>query len=505
MDERLPFGLLLKRFRLAAGLTQATLAERASLGARTISDLERGVSHLPRADTLALLVAALDLPPEQRVRLEAAARRRPDPKEGAISSGSAPDQFPSLLTSFIGREQEVRAIRELLARDDIRLLTLTGPGGVGKTRLALRVLAELPGAFPDGVVAVDLAPVTEREGVWSALGRALGIQDDDQLPASRLVAALGQRQLLLLLDNFEHLLPAAPLVAEVLRGCPRVKVLTTSRAALRLAGEQEVPVLPLPVPDLAQLPPPEALAESAAVALFVQRAVRVRPDFALTADNAVAIAAICVLLDGLPLAIELAAARVRALPPLLLHERLQHASAMPALGLLTDGWRDAPARHQTLSATIAWSYGLLTTAEQSLFRQLAVFIGGCALEAAEAVCTPRPSPAREDASRSRREHEPEVTVLDGLHALVDKSLVGQAVAPDGTPRYRMLETIRAYAWTQLVASGEDQLMRQRHAAYYLALVETTGALLFAPPRKRAIHAVEHGNVQAALHWLVQQG
>jgi predicted ATPase len=259
------------------------------------------------------------------------------------------------------------------------------------------------------------------------------------------------------------------------------------------------------VPDLTQLPATEVLAKSAAVALFVERAVRVRPDFALTADNAASIAAICVLLDGLPLAIELAAARVRSLPPLVLRERLQQASTLPTLSLLMDGWRDAPVRQQTLSDTIAWSYRLLTTAEQRLFRRLAVFVGGFALETAEAICASLPARLGDEASHPTGEGGPELTVLDGLHSLVDQSLLMSTAASDGTPRFRMLETIRAYAWAQLVASGEDALMRQRHADYYLSLVETTGALLFAPPHKRAMHAVEKGNVEAALHWLVQHG
>jgi predicted ATPase len=504
MNERLSFGLVLKRFRLAAGLTHEALAERASLGARTISDLERGVSRAPRADTLALLIEALDLPPDQRAVLRAAARPHAGLTPGAASSVRGPNYLPQPLTSFVGREREARTVHDLLGRGDVRLVTLTGPGGVGKTRLALRVAAQMGEAFPDGVFAVDLAPISDPNSVCEAIARVLEVADERRQSLPNLLAALGQKRLLLILDNFEHLLAAAPRVTDVLRGCPHLKVLATSRAALRLSGEQEFSVPALPVPDPNHLPGVETLIDYAAVRLFVERAARARSDFALTADNASAVAAICARLDGLPLAIELAAAWVRALPPPMLLERLQ-TPTMATLDLLTRGARDAPPRQQTLRDTIAWSYDLLDEPERALFRRLAVFSGGCTLEAAEAICNPSREPIGGDATSVQEVYVSEINVLAGLLSLVDKSLVDQADGLDGTPRFRMLETIRAYSSEQLVASGEEAGMRREHATYYLSLVEATGALLFASERKRALQAAEQGNVQAALQWLVQYG
>jgi predicted ATPase len=504
MDERPPFGLLLKRVRVAAGLTHEALAERASLGARTISDLERGISRAPRADTLALLVAALGLPPEQRAMLEAAARPEPAVVPPAASPARRLSPLPHPLTSFVGRQQETRAVRDLLARDDTRLVTLTGPGGVGKTRLALHVASQLGGVFRDGVGTVDLAPLAHPDGVCRAIGRALGLVEEGPLPPERLIAALAQKQLLLLLDNFEHLLAAAPLVTEVLRACPHVHVLATSRAALRLSGEQEYPVSPLPVPDPTHLPALEDLADYAAVRLFVDRAARVRPDFALTTDNAGAVAAICARLEGLPLAVELAAARIRTLPPRSLIERMQR-SALTPLGLLAGGARDAPARQQTLRDTMAWSHDLLSERERALFRRLAVFVGGATLDAVEAVCSAPGETDTVGASQGTRECPPDSDAVEALHALVDSSLLSQGEGVDGAPRFRMLETIRAFASEQLAASGEEGMVRRAHASYFLSLVEATGALLFASERTRAMQAAEQGNVQAALQWLVQHG
>jgi predicted ATPase len=488
MEDRQPFGLVLKRLRLSAGLTHEALAERASLGARTISDLERGVSRAPRADTLALLVAALDVGPDQRRELEAAAR----PDLAALARSPVPPHtrhhLPTALTSFVGREREARLVQHLLGRDDVRLVTLTGPGGVGKTRLGLHVAAHVADAFPDGVVAVDLVPLTDPDGLCAVIAAAVGISDARHPDVTVLIDALKDTRLLLLLDNFEHVLAAAPLVTELLRGCSQLKVLSTSRAVLRLSGEQAFPVPPLPVPDPEHLPALALLRDYAAVRLFLDRAMRARPDFALTPTNAPDVATICALLDGLPLAVELAAARVRTLPPRSLVERM-HASHPASLGLLAGGPRDAPIRQQTLRNTIAWSYGLLASREQVLFRHLAVFSAGCTLEAINAIC---------GASS-------EIDLVDPLEALVDNSLVTQEEGLNGAPRFRMLETVRAYAWERLAASGEDAEVQRRHADYYLGLVKATGALLFASERTQARQAAEEGNVQTALHWLVQQG
>jgi predicted ATPase/DNA-binding XRE family transcriptional regulator len=512
----------LKRYRLAAGLTHEGLAERARLSARTISDLERGVSQGPRRTTLALLVEALQLSSAQRASLEAAARPGVGPSAGYPDPARIPGNLPVQLTSFVGREREVGKVRRLLRRQDIRLVTLTGPGGIGKTRLAVRVAAEPLDAFPDGVFYVALPAVADRDGATRAIARALGMPDaDGQASPSSLVDILGARELLLLLDNFEHLLDAAPLVVELLRGCPRLKVLVTSRAALRVSGEQQFPVPPLAVPDPEHVPPVDLLAGYAATALFVDRATRVRPDFRLTTGNAAAVAAICARLDGLPLALELAAARVKLLSVPALLARLGGVSGGPSLRLLTGGPRDAPPRQRTLRDTIAWSYHLLSAEERHLFRHLAVFAGGCTLAAAEAVCTltppvggtnqaPPPGPVLGTLAASGAlardapaEEGPASDVLDGLASLVDKSLVYQAEGPDGEPRFMMLETIRGYALEQLAAHGEVAAARKQHAHYYLAQVEATGALLFAAPRHRMRVAAEQDNIQAALRWLVQ--
>jgi predicted ATPase/DNA-binding XRE family transcriptional regulator len=480
---------LLKRHRLAAGLTHESLAERAGLSVRTISDLERGVSRGPRSGTLGRIVAALQLPADDRAAFEAAARWPADPDAERPVAGRGPGSLPVPLTSFVGREQETRLLRDLLRRGDIRLVSLTGPGGTGKTRLGIRAAEQLQPAFRHGVFYAPLAPVADPERIVPAIFRALGsVESNGEASLPDLIDFLGDRELLLLLDNFEHLLPASTLVVDLLRHCPRLKVLVTSRAVLRVSGEQELPVAPLPLPDAGRLPPVEVLARYAAIRLFVERAKRVRPDFKLTSANAEDVADICARLDGLPLAIELAAPRIRVFSPRALRARLRSGSSPSPLSLLTGGAQDLPERQRTLRDTIAWSYDLLTDSEQRLYRRLAVFVGSCAVDAVEVV-----------AERGAQE------VVETLASLVEKSLVRQEDGPDGEPRFAMLETVREFGMEQLQAHGEAAEVQRRHAEHYLAMVESTGALLFATERERVRMSFEQDNIQAALRWLVRHG
>ncbi len=434
-------------------------------------------------EAVALLTAA-GLPgfdpalPDDAHLLHILAPANPAQKATAYS----PSNLPVALSSFVGRERE-RAMAERLLRTT-RLLTLTGPGGVGKTRLAVAMVAAVRDDFMDDACFVSLAPIGDPSLVALAIAQALQLREAPSQPlVETLGAHLQTKHMLLVLDNFEHLLPAAPLVAHLLATAPHLTVLATSRAPLHLSGEQEFPVPPLALPDPQQPLMQETLTKVGAIALFVQRAQAVRPEFRLSEANAAAVAEICLRLDGLPLAIELAAARSKVLSPSALCARLTRR-----LLVLTDGPRMLPGRQQTLRDTIAWSYALLAPHEQRLFRQLAVFVGGCTLDAVEAVC---------DLTGDLHGE-----ALAGLTALLDNSLLQQQESLDGEPRFSMLETIREYALEQLDISGELAVLQQRHADFFVSFAELARPALKGAQRLRWINCLEleDPNLRVALAW-----
>lgn len=397
------------------------------------------------------------------------------------------NNLPPAGTALIGRATEMAALKELLGRQHVRLVTVTGPGGVGKSRLAVEVARELTESYPNGLFFVPLAGVSEPEQITLAISQTLGLRESSGMTAGEALKDYLRGSLdplLLLLDNFEHLLAGGPGLARWLAMTPTLKFLVTSRAALHISNEHEFPLQPLALPDAKSSQSVATLAQCPAVALFAQRAAEVKPDFGLTEENASAVTEVCFRLDGLPLAIELAAARVKLLTPAAIRIRLANR-----LQLLTGGAKDLPERQQTLRRTIDWSYDLLSETERKLFRRLAVFVGGCTLEAVESVCD-----AKGDLGTN---------ALDGMASMVDKSLMRQIEQDDDEPRFTMLETIREYGLMKLKECGEEELMRRAHAAYCLVLAEegaADGGTAAATGWLERLET-EHDNFSAALNWL----
>jgi predicted ATPase/class 3 adenylate cyclase len=421
-----------------------------------------------------------------------------------------PNNLPLMRSAIVGREKLLDTISKALTRDEVGILTLTGPGGMGKTRLSLQVAADLLEHFEDGAFFVPLEPVNDPGLVAPTIARIFQLNEGGGRPIlETLEDYLRDKQMLLVLDNFEQVLGAGPVVSRLVSAAPGLKALVTSRSRLHVRGEHEVPVPPLSLPSPGQRPTPEATTQYESVRLFIERAVAIKPDFEINNENAPAVAEICARLDGLPLAIELAAARIKLLPPKAMLARLQSR-----LSVLVGGERDLPSRQQTLRGAIDWSYNLLDEEEQVLFRRLSVIIGGCTLQAAEAICgtDDRPPPTDDRLptnpviphSQFRIPHS--VDVLGGLESLLDKSLLRQEEQEDGEPRFYMLETIREYASERLAESGEDVTLSQSHAEFFLELVEEAAPQLYRPRQLEWLDRLEleHDNLRAALGWSLRQ-
>jgi predicted ATPase/DNA-binding CsgD family transcriptional regulator/transcriptional regulator with XRE-family HTH domain len=522
-----PFGVLLLRLRAAAGLTQEQLAARAGLSPNAIAALESGKRRTPRPTTVELLAAALGLEAQERAQFAAAARESgeaPKAHPAAAGTGDGAARDPRLqswrsvseLTPLVDRMHELDTTQRLLSDGGARLLTLTGPAGVGKTRLAVEAASRLAAdtvRFPDGALFVDLTPIRDPAQVPGAIANALGLLDTGSRPVlERLVEVLEERQQFLVLDNFEQVLAAAVSLTELLAGCPNLSLLVTSRVPLQLRWERVLRVPPLPVPNLAApLPPLEALGAIPSVALFVQRAQARQPDFLLTEIVAPVVARVVSQLDGLPLALELAAVRTATLPLPLIANRLDDR-----LRLLEWEAGDLPERQQSLEAAVGWSYDLLSEAERRLFRCLGVFVGQVGLDAITAVIrtvgdeVAHEAPAaRETAAGSR--------TLPRLLSLAEKSLLlPLPVRPDAEedgaddvdeePTFGMLETAREYAWERLAAEGELATAQRAHAHYFLALAERAAPALHGRDQRAWFFRLEreHDNLRAALRWLLDQ-
>ncbi|MFN8499114.1 MAG: tetratricopeptide repeat protein [Anaerolineae bacterium] len=480
MQTDLTFAAWLKRKRKEQGLTQETLAGLAGCSTVYLKKIEGG-HRQPTRQVVEALLDALQVPKESRATyIELAFVTLP------VIPSQLRANLPAPLTSFIGRHNETAAIKNLLQGTAARLVTLTGPGGVGKTRLALAVAADLDG-FRNGVCFVDLAPIADPSLIPNAVMLALELGDEaGRTPLETITEYLRARDSLLLLDNCEHLIEACSRVAhQLLTYCPSLRILAVSREALGILGETVYPVPPLALPYPTEAPPVDRLSRYDAIALFIQRATAAQPQFALTAANAPAVTQICCRLDGLPLAIELAAARMQVLSPEQIVARLDDR-----FRFLTLGGRAALPRHQTLRATIEWSHSLLSDAERVLFRRLAVFAGGWTLEAAEQVCAGRDLGASD--------------ILEALAQLVSKSLVMTDVR-EGEARYRMLETIREYSREKLAEAGEQQALRRRHLEFFAAWTELGRSGLHSVAQKLWLEHFEdeQDNIRAALAWALE--
>lgn len=500
MPQDMPFGQWVKLRRTALDLTQWELAERIGCSRETIQKIETGVRR-PSKQIAQLLADSLKSEPEERDVLVRWARHPSDPMPASLAASlsspispcaepvdpgepSAPINLPAPLTSLVGRDDEVDAIRHYMLREDIRLLTLIGPPGIGKTRIGIAAAACCATRFPDGVYFVPLEAVNDANLVIAAVAKSLGMRHAGNLPVAEALARhLHDKRALLVLDNFEQVLDAGPQILQLLSGCPHLRLLVTSRESLHIYGEWRFHIPPLELPVRKRLQDRENLARVDSVVLFAERAQALKPDFALSPDNIETIAAICIRLDGLPLAIELAAARIGSLAP----EQIL-AGLGNRLELLKGVVRYLPARQQTLRASIDWSYDLLSPAERLLLGRLAVFIGGWTRAAAEAVCADS--------------QLPEEQILDLLGQLVDRSLV---VAEGG--RYRFLETIRDYAFEQLAKASEAETLRLRHAAFFAGYLEERLDLILGREQDRVIQEIdaEIGNVRAAWDWALAAG
>jgi predicted ATPase/DNA-binding XRE family transcriptional regulator/Tfp pilus assembly protein PilF len=476
-----PFGARLRQFREAAGLTQEELATRADLGAKNISDLERGVRKHPYPHTIRSLADALKLSEEERAALFAAVPKRGGGGRAARAVAPEPT-LPEPPTPLVGRERDLEEVKAFLARPEVRLFTLTGTGGVGKTRLAVHAAWDAADLFPDGVAFVALASVGNSSLVVPTVCRTLGLRETEgTTPREALRVHLRDKELLLVLDNFEHVLEAAPEVAELIGSAANLTVLCTSRAPLHIRGEQEYPVAPLALPASTRAPEPAEVLASPSGRLFAERAQAASPTFWITEDNAAAVAAICWRLAGLPLALELAAAKSRFLDPTTLLSRLDRA-------LSTGSTRDVPDRQRTLRATLDWSYDRLDVPERALFRRLSVFAGDFSFEAAEAV-----GPAEEVGSEE---------ILDLLGGLVNQSLLVAEVTSGQEVRYRMLEPVRQYAVEKLKQSGDAGDAHREHASFFLALAERAHPELMGRRQVEWLDRLDqdYSNLRAAMSW-----